>query len=82
MCLEYKGYIGIWERREGSMPSLSSKAQAAQQALKDASAAYQEIVARVIEDPRGPFLEQLRMAEERVAEAAARWALDYLEGVE
>jgi hypothetical protein len=64
------------------MASLSTKAQAAQQALRDASSAYQEVVTRVIEDPRGPFVEHLRVAEERVAEAAARWALEYLEGAE
>jgi hypothetical protein len=64
------------------MVNLSDKARAAQQALRDASAAYQTLVDSVIENPRGPFIEKLRQAEERVAEAAARWALDYVEGVE
>ena len=62
--------------------NLSEKAQASQQALREASAAYQALVERVIDNPRGPFLEQLREAEERVGEAAARWALDYVEGAE
>ena len=62
--------------------NLSEKAQASQQALREASAAYQALVERVIANPRGPFLEQLREAEERVGEAAARWALDYVEGAE
>jgi hypothetical protein len=39
-------------------------------------------VDRVIEDPTGPFLKELRDNEERVAEAAASWALEYTEGVE
>ncbi|MGD0083486.1 MAG: hypothetical protein ABSD78_09860 [Acidimicrobiales bacterium] len=64
------------------MENLSEKAQAAQQALREASAEYQAVVDRVIADPRGPFLEKLREAEERVDEAAARWALDYAEGAE
>jgi hypothetical protein len=64
------------------MAHLSDKAQAAQQALRDASARYQEVVASVIEDPRGPFVHRLREAEERVAEAAASWALEYIEGAE
>jgi hypothetical protein len=59
---------------------LPDKARAAQQALRAASARYQEVVDRVIEDPRGPFVHELREAEERVAEAAARWALEYIEG--
>jgi hypothetical protein len=62
--------------------NLSEKARAAQQALRDASAEYQAVVDSVIENPRGPFLEKLREAEERVGEAAARWALDYVEGAE
>lgn len=62
--------------------NLSEKAQASQQALREASAAYQAVVDSVIENPRGPFLEKLREAEERVGEASARWALDYMEGVE
>jgi len=62
--------------------NLSEKALAAQQTLREASAAYQAVVESVIENPRGPFLEKLREAEERVGEAAARWALDYSEGVE
>jgi len=64
------------------MVNLSDKAKAAQQALRDASAKYQAIVDRVIEDPTGPFLKDLRDCEERVAEAAASWALQYVEGVE
>ena len=48
----------------------------------DASAQYQVVVDRVIEDPRGAFVHELREAEERVAEAAARWALEYVEGAE
>jgi len=65
-----------------TVTNLSDKAQAAQEALRDASAKYQAIVDRVIDNPRGPFVEELREAEERVAEAAARWALDYEEGAE
>ena len=64
------------------MANLSDRARAAQQALKDASAKYQAVVDRVIEDPTGPFLKDLRDSEERVAEAAASWALEYAEGVE
>ncbi|MGA3215066.1 MAG: hypothetical protein ABSD97_05165 [Acidimicrobiales bacterium] len=64
------------------MVNLSDKARAAQQALKDASAKYQAVVDRVIEDPTGPFLKDLRDNEERVAEAAASWALEYAEGAE
>jgi hypothetical protein len=64
------------------MANLSDKAQASQQALRQASAYYQLVVDQVIEDPRGPFLERMREAEERVGEAAARWALDYMEGAE
>jgi hypothetical protein len=64
------------------MENLSGKARAAQQALRDASAAYQTVVERVIEDPRGPFSQRLREAEERVAETAASWALEYAEGAE
>jgi hypothetical protein len=64
------------------MVQLSDKARAAQQALRDASAKYQEVVASVIEDPRGPFVHRLREAEERVAEAASSWALEYIEGAE
>jgi hypothetical protein len=62
--------------------SLSEKARASQQALRVASAEYQAVVDSVIENPRGPFLEKLREAEERVGEASARWALDYVEGFE
>ncbi len=65
-----------------TMVNLSDKARAAQQALRDASAAYQAVVDRVIENPRGPFVQELREAEERVAEAAASWALEYTEGAE
>jgi len=36
----------------------------------------------VIEDPRGPFVQKLREAEERVSETAASWALEYAEGAE
>jgi cell division septum initiation protein DivIVA len=64
------------------MVNLSDKAQAAQQALREASAAYQALVERVIEDPRGPFVQKLREAEERVSETAASWALEYAEGAE
>jgi hypothetical protein len=64
------------------MVNLSDKAHASQQALREASADYQAVVEQVIADPRGPFVEKLREAEERVAEAAARWALDYMEGAE
>jgi len=64
------------------MVNLSDKARASQQALREASARYQTVVDQVIEDPRGAFVERLREAEERVAEAAARWALDYIEGAE
>ena len=67
---------------ERTMENLSGKARAAQQALRDASAAYQTVVERVIEDPRGPFSQRLREAEERVAETAASWALEYAEGAE
>ena len=64
------------------MANLSDKALVAQQALRDASSKYQAVVERVIEDPTGPFLKDLRDNEERVAEAAASWALAYSEGVE
>jgi hypothetical protein len=64
------------------MVNLSEKARAAQQALREASAAYQAVVNRVIEDPRGQFFQELREAEERVAETAASWALEYAEGAE
>jgi hypothetical protein len=64
------------------MVNLSEKALAAQQALREASAAYQAVVDRVIENPRGQFVEKLREAEERVGETAARWALEYAEGAE
>ncbi len=64
------------------MTNLSEKARASQQNLREASAEYQAVVDQVIEDPRGQFVEKLRRAEERVSEAAARWALDYVEGVE
>jgi hypothetical protein len=63
-----------------TMVNLSEKALAAQQALREASAAYQAVVDRVIENPRGQFVEKLREAEERVGETAARWALEYAEG--
>ncbi len=65
-----------------TMVNLSDKARAAQQALREASAGYQAVVDHVIEDPRGPFSQKLREAEERVAEAAASWALEYAEGAE
>jgi hypothetical protein len=64
------------------MVNLSENAQAAQQALRDASAEYQAVVEKVIENPRGPFVHELREAEEHVAEAAALWALEYAEGIE
>jgi cell division septum initiation protein DivIVA len=62
------------------MTNLSERAQRAQEALRTAAKEYQVIVDRVIADPRGRFVEQLRQAEERVAEAASRWALEYEEG--
>ena len=62
------------------MPALSAKAQASQQALREAAAAYTRVVDRVIEDPRGPFIAELREAEERVAEAAASYAIAFAEG--
>ena len=61
---------------------LSDKARRAQEALRAASKAYQAVVDSVIADPRGPFLEKLREAEEAVGEAAARWALEYEVGSE
>jgi hypothetical protein len=64
------------------MVNLSDKAQSAQQALREAAAAYQALVERVIEDPRGPFIQKLREAEEHVSETAASWALEYAEGAE
>lgn len=64
------------------MANLSDRARAAQQALRDASANYQAVVDRVIDNPTGPFIKDLRDCEERVAEAAASWALQYAEGVE
>jgi hypothetical protein len=64
------------------MANLSEKAQKSQQGLRDATVQYQALVERVIKDPRGPFIEQMREAEERVAEAATRWALDYETGLE
>jgi len=64
------------------MANLSEKARASQQSLREASAEYQAVVDQVIDDPRGQFVEKLRRAEERVQEAATRWALDYVEGVE
>jgi hypothetical protein len=63
------------------MTNLSDKARASQQALRDASAEYKKVVDQVIENPLGPFVHKLREAEERVAEAAASWALEYTEGV-
>ncbi len=65
-----------------SIMNLSEKAQASQQALREAAAAYQTVVDQVIENPQGRFVERLREAEEQVAEAAARWALDFVEGVQ
>ena len=62
--------------------NLSERAQQAQDALRAASKDYQAVVERVIADPRGAFVEKLREAEERVAEAAARWAIEYEEGAE
>ena len=64
------------------MEHLSEKAQAAQQALRDAAAEYVKVVQEVIDDPRGQFVERLRHAEERVSDAALRWALEYAEGAE
>jgi len=62
------------------MPALSAKAQACQESLREAADAYRRIVERVIEDPRGPFIAELREAEERVAEAAASYAIAFAEG--
>lgn len=64
------------------MENLSEKALAAQQALRDAATEYQKVVEEVIENPRGQFVERLRHSEEKVSGAAARWALEYTEGVE
>jgi hypothetical protein len=64
------------------MVNLSDKARAAQQALREASTAYQAVVDRLIENPQGHFLQELREAEERVAETAASWTLEYAEGAE
>lgn len=65
-----------------TMVNFSEKAQASQQALRQALAEYQAVVEQIIDDPRVPFVEKLRGSEERVAEAAARWVLDYVEDVE
>jgi hypothetical protein len=62
------------------MTNLSERAQRAQDALRTAAKEYQVIVDQVIDNPRGPFVEKLRQAEERVSEAAARWALEFEEG--
>ena len=59
---------------------LSEKAQAAQQALREAAAAYSQVVERVLDDPRGPFIAELREAEEKVGEAAASYAIAFVEG--
>jgi hypothetical protein len=40
------------------------------------------VVDRLIENPQGHFLQELREAEERVAETAASWTLEYAEGAE
>lgn len=64
------------------MANLSEKAQQAQQALRDAAAAYQAVVEEVVADPSGTFVERLRNAEMAVSDAAARWALEYAEGAE
>ncbi|MGO8875015.1 MAG: hypothetical protein ACLQNG_04525 [Acidimicrobiales bacterium] len=61
-------------------PNLSAKALACQQALREAADSYARIVARVVDDPRGPFIAELREAEERVGEAAASYALAFAEG--
>lgn len=63
-------------------PVLSAKAQACQEALRDAADAYAKLVERVIADPRGPFIAELREAEEKVGEAAASYALAFVEGDE
>ena len=59
---------------------LSEKAQAARQALRDAATAYSRVVERVLDDPRGPFIAELREAEEAVGEAAASYAIAFVEG--
>jgi hypothetical protein len=65
---------------EHPAPQLSEKAQAAQQTLRAAAAAYSQVVERVLGDPRGPFLAELRESEERVGEAAAAYALAFVKG--
>ncbi len=66
----------------GAAPDLSAKAQACRQALRQAADAYAAVVERVLANPRGPFIAQLREAEERVGEAAASYALAFVEGDE
>ncbi|MGC9962991.1 MAG: hypothetical protein ABSE47_13950 [Acidimicrobiales bacterium] len=65
---------------EHPVPQLSGKAQAAQETLREAAAAYSQVVERVLGDPRGPFIAELREAEERVGEAAAAYALAFVGG--
>jgi hypothetical protein len=64
------------------MEHLSEKAQSARQALVDAAAEYQKVVDQVVEEPHGQYLERLRHAGENVAGAAARFVLEYTEGLE
>lgn len=62
--------------------NLSDDAKAAQQALRDAASKYQTVVEELVEDPTGEIVERLRHAEEKVSDAALRWALAYAEGAE
>jgi hypothetical protein len=64
------------------MEQLSEKAQVARRTLQDAAAEYQKVVEEVLEHPRGEFVERLRHAEEKVSDAALRWALEYAEGAQ
>lgn len=61
-------------------PELSAKAQSCRDALRKAADEYNQVVQAVIEDPRGAFIARLREAEERVGEAAASYALAFVEG--
>ena len=64
------------------MEHLSERAQAAQQALRDAADHYQKVVEEVLDDPNGEFVERLRHAQQQVSDAALRWALEYAQGAE
>lgn len=65
-----------------AMDNLSEKAAAARQGLRDASDEYNAVIAQVLDNPNGQYVERLRQAQEKVAGAAASWALAYVEGVE